>query len=170
MLLDVVRGELLVWADDEGRSFARHALSNVHSPTLRDLATRAREQVVEACAEHDDAFAELWLAAVDRNERISDDALVAAIRRGTMALRFVPILGGSAFRNRGVQPLLDAVVAYLPSPLDRRRPLFPTEERASSSGQRNERPTGQGSALGPSAKCRKTSSKLSTRPYAATRW
>lgn len=133
VLLDVVRGELLVWTDDEGRSFERHALSNAHSAALRDLATRARERVIEACAEHDDAFAELWLAAVDRNEHISDDALVAAIRRGTMARRFVPILGGSAFRNRGVQPLLDAVVAYLPSPLDRGDVIGEDDERRAPS-------------------------------------
>jgi elongation factor G len=132
-LLDVVRGELLVWTDDEGRSFERRALSDVRSDALRVLAARARERVVEACAEHDDAFAELWLAAVDRAERIHDDALVAAIRRGTIARRFVPVLGGSAFRNRGMQPLLDAVVAYLPSPVDRGDVIGEGDERRAPS-------------------------------------
>jgi elongation factor G len=74
----------------------------------------ARERLVEALADCDDQIAEKYLAA----EEISEEELRAALRRETIALKVVPVLAGSAFKNKGVQPLLDAVVDYLPSPLD----------------------------------------------------
>ena len=138
VLLDVVRGHLLVWTDDEGRTFERRRIEGAVDGALRDFAVRARRRLVETCAEHDDALAELWLAALDGEATIDDtideEALVAAIRRGTIARRFVPVLGGSAFRNRGVQPLLDAVVAYLPSPLDRGDVIGEEGERRAPDG------------------------------------
>src|SRR2546426_4720601 len=81
---------------------------------LRAEAGRARERLVEAACELDDALLERYLAGGE----IGATELRAAMRRGTIALKIVPVLCGSAFRNRGVQPLLDAVVDYLPSPLD----------------------------------------------------
>ena len=77
-------------------------------------AKAARERMVEAIAEGDDEIATRFL----EGEEISTDDLRAAIRRGCLALTLVPVLLGSAFKNKGVQPLLDAVVSYLPSPLD----------------------------------------------------
>ena len=77
-------------------------------------ATAARERMVEAVAEGDDEIATRFL----EGDSISTDDLRAAIRRGCLALTLVPVLLGSAFKNKGVQPLLDAVVDYLPSPLD----------------------------------------------------
>ena len=73
-----------------------------------------REKTVEYIAEHDDALVEKFLGG----EPISADELRASIRRSTIALKLVPVLAGSAFKNKGIQPLLDAVVDYLPSPLD----------------------------------------------------
>jgi len=81
---------------------------------LRAEAGRARERLVEAACELDDALLERYLAGGE----IGATELRAAMRRGTIAMKIVPVLCGSAFRNRGVQPLLDAVVNYLPSPLD----------------------------------------------------
>jgi elongation factor G len=81
---------------------------------LHDIALEARERMVETVAETDDALLEKYLAG----EAISEDELKAAIRRGTIAHRLQPVLCGSAFKNKGVQPLLDAVVDYLPSPED----------------------------------------------------
>jgi len=81
---------------------------------LRDAALEARERLVEAVAETDDELLEKYLGG----EAISEAELKSAIRRGTIALRLQPVLCGSAFKNKGVQPLLDAVVDYLPSPLD----------------------------------------------------
>ena len=73
-----------------------------------------REKSVEYIAEHDDTLVEKFL----NGEKITSDELRASIRRSTIALKLVPVLAGSAFKNKGIQPLLDAVVDYLPSPLD----------------------------------------------------
>ncbi len=73
-----------------------------------------REKSVEYIAEHDDTLVEKYL----NGEKISSDELRASIRRSTIALKLVPVLAGSAFKNKGIQPLLDAVVDFLPSPLD----------------------------------------------------
>jgi len=75
----------------------------------------ARAELVAAVADHDDALAECWLA----DEPITADGLRAALRRGTLAGLGSPVLPGSAFRNVGIEALLDAMVAYLPSPRDR---------------------------------------------------
>ena len=80
----------------------------------RDRALSQRERMVEAVAETDDQLLERYLSG----EAISDAELAAALRRATVANRLQPVLCGSAFKNKGVQPLLDAVVDYLPSPLD----------------------------------------------------
>ncbi len=79
-----------------------------------DQAQKMREQMVEAVAETDDELLEKYLSG----EEITNDELRAALRRATVANLLQPVLTGSAFKNKGVQPLLDAVVEYLPSPLD----------------------------------------------------
>jgi elongation factor G len=79
-----------------------------------DRALEAREQMVEAIAETDDQLLEKYLSG----EAISNDELKVALRRATVAHRVQPVICGSAFKNKGVQPLLDAVVDYLPSPID----------------------------------------------------
>ena len=71
-----------------------------------------RERLVEAVVEQDDALLQAWLNGVQP----SVEQLRAGIRQGTLAGAFVPVLAGSAFKNRGVEPLLDAVVDYLPAP------------------------------------------------------
>jgi elongation factor G len=81
---------------------------------LKDGALEARERMVEAVAETDDQLLEKYLAG----EAISEEELRAALRRATIAHRLQPVLCGSAFKNKGVQPLLDAVVDFLPSPID----------------------------------------------------
>jgi elongation factor G len=79
-----------------------------------DQAHKMREQMVEAVAETDDELLEKYLSG----EEITNDELRAALRRATVSNRLQPVLTGSAFKNKGVQPLLDAVIEYLPSPLD----------------------------------------------------
>ncbi len=79
-----------------------------------DLALVAREAMVEAVAETDEELLEKYLSGAE----VTNDELRAAIRRATVAKNLQPVLCGSAFRNKGVQPLLDAVLEYLPSPLD----------------------------------------------------
>ena len=81
---------------------------------LEDAAKGAREKLIEALADVDDAIAEKFL----EGQAIETDELTSALRRATIAGKIVPVLAGTALRNKGVQPLLDAVCAYLPSPLD----------------------------------------------------
>ena len=83
-------------------------------PELQDEARRRREQLIEQLADVDDAVAERYL----EGEELKPELLHAALRRATLAGQSVPFLCGTALRNKGVQPLLDAIVAYLPSPLD----------------------------------------------------
>jgi len=81
---------------------------------LKDLAEASRIQLVEAAAEGDDELTERYLSGQD----LTPDEIVKGLRAGTLALKLVPVLYGSSFKNKGIQPLLDAVVNYLPSPLD----------------------------------------------------
>ena len=84
---------------------------------LLDQANEYREKLIETLAEVDDAIMEKYL----EGEELSVDEIKAGIRRATIASKANPVLCGSAFKNKGVQPMLDAVVDYLPSPLDVRR-------------------------------------------------
>ena len=79
-----------------------------------DQAHKMREEMVEAISETDDQLLEKYLSG----EEVTNDELKAALRRATIANQIQPVICGSAFKNKGVQPLLDAVVDYLPSPLD----------------------------------------------------
>lgn len=81
---------------------------------MLELATKYREELIEAAAEFDEELMELYLEGED----ISSDMLRSAIRKGTISMGMVPVLCGTAYRNKGVLPLLDAVVDYMPSPLD----------------------------------------------------
>jgi elongation factor G len=110
-VIDVVRQRAVVW---KGETLGA-AYDEVDIPEeYREKARQARERLVEALAEADDAV----MARYVQGERLSDEDLQAALRRVTIAMKAVPVLCGAAFKNKGVQPLLDAVVAYLPSPLD----------------------------------------------------
>jgi elongation factor G len=107
--VDLVEGNATQW-NGEGERLVR---SWSDEEAVHYAAARAR--LVEAVAAHDDALAEAWL-----HERPIDAPMLrAAIRRGTLAGAGVPVLAGSAIRNKGVETLLDTIVRYLPSPLDR---------------------------------------------------
>jgi len=79
-----------------------------------DEAESYREKMIEMAAEADDLLLEKYLGG----DEISEEEIRAALRKGTIGLRFVPVLCGASFKNKGIQQLLDAIVAYLPSPLD----------------------------------------------------
>ncbi len=81
---------------------------------LAEAAAAARDRMIAAVADFDDAIAEKYLEGA----AVSEAELVAAIRKATIAVKIVPVLGGTALRNKGIHPLLDAVIAYLPSPVD----------------------------------------------------
>jgi elongation factor G len=83
---------------------------------LVDKCRDLREKMVEACADVDDTIMETFLDG--GADAVSSEQIMAALRRGTLEFKFVPVLGGSAFKNKGVQLMLDAICDYLPSPVD----------------------------------------------------
>ncbi len=95
-----------------------------------------REKVVEYIAEHDDAILTKYL----EQHKLEPAELRASLRRSTIALKLVPVIAGSAFKNKGVQPLLDAVVDYLPSPVDV-PPVEGTDSRWNGAGAASRRRT-----------------------------
>jgi elongation factor G len=110
-LVDLVENRAIIWLDESlGAKFVYEAIP----ADLADAAATARQELIEMAVEQDDAVMEAYL---EGNE--PDTAtLKRLIRKGTLNFSFVPVLCGSAFKNKGVQPLLDAVIDYLPSPLD----------------------------------------------------
>ena len=109
-LVDLVRNEAYFYSDDLGTRGEYQAIPD----ELKSLAKERRQLLVEACADVDDAIMEKYL----EGEEISQEEIRKALRQGTIRNQLVPVLCGSSYRNKGVQPLLDAVVDYLPSPLD----------------------------------------------------
>jgi elongation factor G len=110
-LVDLVMMKSIIWKDESlGAEFEYRDIP-AH---LVDKAAEYREKLLETAVEVDDAVMEAYLEGNEPDEA----TLKACIRKGTIAMKFVPVLCGSAFKNKGVQPLLDAVVDFLPSPLD----------------------------------------------------
>jgi len=110
-VIDLIRMKQLIWDDDTmGAVFSIEELSPEHV----DTAEKYRERMVETLAEVDDEIMEAYLS----ESAIETKSLLAAIRKATIDLKLVPVLCGSALRNKGIQPLLEAIVDFLPSPLD----------------------------------------------------
>jgi len=110
-LVDLVENRAIIWLEESlGAKFEYQDIP----AELADKAAAARSELIEMAVEQDDALMEAYL---EGNEPTTEQ-LKALIRKGTLNFSFVPVLCGSAFKNKGVQPLLDAVVDYLPSPLD----------------------------------------------------
>jgi elongation factor G len=109
-IVDLVAMEKVTFSGKHGEIAVREPIP----AALMDAANRARETLVEACGDVDDAVAELFLAG----EVVPKEKLFEALRKGTVAGKLQPVLCGSALRDRGVLPLLDAVVDFLPSPLE----------------------------------------------------
>ncbi|MDN5249563.1 MAG: elongation factor G [Alphaproteobacteria bacterium] len=109
-IVDLVEMKAYIWDGTIGAS-----ATEIDIPEdLKDRAAQYRELLVETAVEVDEAATEAYLNGV----MPTNEELVALIRSGTIKVNFHPVLCGSAFKNRGVQPLLDAVIAYLPSPVD----------------------------------------------------
>ncbi len=110
-LVDLVTMEEWLWqGEDLGASWIKAPIRD----GLADMAAEWREKMIEAAVEQDDDAMEAYLEGNEPDV----PTLRKLLRKGTLALDFVPVLGGSAFKNKGVQPLLNAVIDYLPSPLD----------------------------------------------------
>ncbi|WP_129665358.1 elongation factor G [Phytoactinopolyspora endophytica] len=111
-LVDLVGMRALVWSAETplGEMYDTVDIPDTHA----EAAAEYRDKLLETIAENDDAMMELYL----EGKEPSESELIAAIRRATIANAITPVLTGSAFKNKGVQPMLDAVIRYLPSPLD----------------------------------------------------
>ena len=110
-VIDLVRMRALLWqTEGKGDKYDVVAIPDDHA----DAAREWRDRLLEAVAENDEQMMELYLEGTEPTE----EQLVAAIRRVTIAGAATPVLCGTAFKNKGVQPMLDAIVDYLPSPLD----------------------------------------------------
>ena len=109
-IIDLVTEKATIYKDDLGKD-----IEVVDIPEdLVDAAHEARTVLIEAIAEFDDELMESYLA----DEPLDEARVKAAIRAATLAMTMTPVLCGSSFKNKGVQPLLDAVIDYLPSPLE----------------------------------------------------
>ncbi len=110
-LIDLVKMKAIIWKDESlGAEFEEQAIPD----DLAEMAAEYREKLVEMAVEQDDDAMEAYLEGTEPSEA----TLRACVRKGALAADFVPVFLGSAFKNKGVQPLLDAVVHYLPSPKD----------------------------------------------------
>ncbi len=109
-VIDLVAMKAIIYTDDLGTRSDQVEIPDA----LKGQAAQYREKLVEAAAELDDHLTEKYL----EGKALGGDEISGALRKGTIAAKVVPVLCGTAFRNKGVQPLLDAIVHYLPSPLD----------------------------------------------------
>ncbi|WP_443872848.1 elongation factor G [Mitsuokella multacida] len=109
-IIDLVKMEAIVYEDDLGKVEDEVAIPE----DMKDQAEGYRETLLEALSELDDDFMEKYLGG----EEITEDEIKAVIRKGTVACKLCPVTCGTSYRNKGVQPLLDAIVDYMPAPTD----------------------------------------------------
>ncbi|MDW8370165.1 MAG: elongation factor G, partial [Geminicoccaceae bacterium] len=110
-VVDVLRNKCVVWLEETlGAKFEDRPIPD----HLKEKAAEYRTKLIEAAAEMDDAVLEAYLGGEEPDEA----TLIRCLRKGTVEFKLVPVLCGAAFKNKGVQPLLDAVVDFLPSPVD----------------------------------------------------
>ncbi len=109
-IVDLVRMKAFYYEDDLGQKVEEREIPE----DMRELAAEHHHNLVEAAVEFDEGYLERYL----EGEEMSPEELVIGLRKGTVQSRISPVLCGSSYRNKGVQPLLDAIVDYLPSPLD----------------------------------------------------
>ena len=109
-VVDLVTKRALVWNDELGTEWQEEDVP----ADMVDAVHEQRTHLIEACADYDDELMEAYLAEED----ISPERIKKALRQATLDIKVTPVLCGSSFKNKGVQPLLNAVIDYLPSPLD----------------------------------------------------
>ncbi|KAK0150680.1 Ribosome-releasing factor 2, mitochondrial [Merluccius polli] len=126
-VIDLVSSQQMIWKaasrEDDGRVFETKPLSQVENSDLVVEAEEARAALIEQVADLDDEFADLLLTNFSDNFD-AIPSMKEAVRRVTLARKAVPVLCGSSLKNKGVQPLLDAITAYLPAPDERHNDLI----------------------------------------------
>ena len=111
-VVDLIAMKALTWRGETQKG-EDYTIEEIPADMV-DKCKQARHDMIETLSEHDDLCMEKYLEGIE----LTDDEIIAGIRRATLAAKLTPVLTGSAFKNKGVQPMLDAVVRYLPSPLD----------------------------------------------------
>ncbi len=122
-VVDLFTMKKIVYTDDLGSTSSLEPVTDADGE-LKTIADKWRQQLVEAIAEQDDELLEMFFGG----EELPVERMQAALRKATIAGTVLPMLCGSAFKNKGVQPLLDAIVEYLPSPLDA-KPIVGTDPK-----------------------------------------
>ena len=150
-VVDLVGMKLVIW--DEESLGARYRTEAIPAE-IREVAEKGRETLLEAVADVDDSLLTKYL---EGNE-ISEEEIRAAVRKATLQMKMVPVICGTAFKNRGVQPLLDAVVDYLPSPSD----IPPVSGLSNDGKQEEQRPAADDAPFSALA------FKIMTDPYVGT--
>jgi elongation factor G len=110
-VIDLLNMKSLIWETEEfGKNYGIEEIPE----EMRDIAEEYREKLIETLAEYDDDIMEDYLG----EKNITDDSIIASVRKATVSLKLVPVLCGTALRNKGIQPLLEAIVKFMPSPFD----------------------------------------------------
>ena len=110
-VVDLIRNKALIWEDDEGKSFKETDIPS----DLLDSAKKWRENLIESVAEQDDTILEKFF---EDPESITEEEIVLCLRKAVLKMEITPVLCGTAFKNKGVQTLIDVITELLPSPLD----------------------------------------------------
>jgi elongation factor G len=111
-MVDLVEMEAIVYEDEMGMKLARKPIPD----DLKEKAKQYHEKLIEAAAEADDKLLEKYMAS----HTLSKEEIKIGIRKATIGAKIIPVVCGSAFKNRGVQPMLDIIIDYLPSPVDKK--------------------------------------------------
>ena len=109
-IVDLIKMEAIIYEDDLGKVADEVAIPD----DMKDIADEYRDKLLEACAETDDELMEKYLGG----EELTEEEIRGAIRKATIACKMTPVTCGSSYRNRGVQPMLDAIVDFMPAPID----------------------------------------------------
>ena len=133
-IIDLLEREAEIYDSDDGKQYHKEPVSD----DMKDMVEEYREKIIEAACDGDDALAEKYL----EGEEISIDEIKASIRKQVLACQLFPVFCGSAYKNKGIQMLLDAVIYYLPSPLD-----IPPVKGTSLDGEEEERPVSDSAPL-----------------------
>ena len=128
-IVDLIKMEAIVYEDDLGKVEDEVAIPD----DMKDLAEEYREKLLEACSEEDDDFMEKYLGGED----ITEEDIKKVIRKATVTCKMVPVTCGTSYRNKGVQPLLDAIVDFMPAPTD----IPPIKGTDPETGEEDHRPS-----------------------------
>jgi elongation factor G len=133
-VVDLIENKALVWTDELGTEVTHQEIPE----ELAEQAHEHRTHLIEACADYDDELMEAYL----NDQEIAHDRIAASLHRATLDIKVTPVLCGSSFKNKGVQPLLDAIVELLPSPLEVPpvEGIEPPAKGTDGSGQQAKRP------------------------------